>query len=70
MKHKSINQLAARIWGTANDAQLWNGWRTYGDAWACRYLLLQLDKGSDVRGDRAEIRASIERLSLSEEDGQ
>jgi hypothetical protein len=52
---KVVMEAANKIHGTANDTRLWDGWRTYGAAWAAGYLLGRLRSGAEVKpGTTAE----------------
>ena len=51
-----VMALADSVWGTKEDAYLWDGWRTRGDEWAWRYLCAAIERGADRVGtDRPEV---------------
>lgn len=45
MSPLSVTMIARTFHGIQNDAQFFDGWRTYGDAWARRYLLAVRARG-------------------------
>lgn len=51
-----VARLANSVWGAKNDARLYDGWRTYGNAWAWEYLTRRIRSGADrVGDDRPEL---------------
>jgi hypothetical protein len=54
----ALGSIAATVWEARNDARLWDGARTHGDAWAVRYLREQVRAGVERSGTPSEIRAA------------
>lgn len=54
----TLIEAAKTIFGAQNDERLWDGWRTYGDAWARRYLRDAVRHGADRAGAQDQIDAA------------
>lgn len=46
-----VARVADTVHGAKNDAELWDGWRTFGARWALKYLLGRIAAGVDRVGD-------------------
>lgn len=48
---EKLMRVSSHLWGASTDSVFWDGWRTYGDEWARRYLRRQVLRGVDLVGD-------------------